>query len=165
MSGDEVLASIDGALGDWSVSKDAARWVPEEKRAEVPAGSGLEALEALGRALAEAFRPAGEFLDGVARAFSAWTATPEFRALEELTRDPRVQAAIEEAKRRRDAGEPRACHCWCPRTHPAVVNVCDAHRPVTSRRYVTQALGAVDVPLCAPCALAQGVTTGAAHDG
>ena len=156
MSGD-VLASIDGALGDWSVSKDAARWVPEGKRADVPAESGVETLEQLGRALAEAFRPAGEFLDGVARAFSAWTASTEFRALAELCADPRVQAAAEEASRRREAGEPRACHCWCPRTHPAVVNVCDAHRPVTSRRYVTEALGAVDVPLCGPCAAAQGI--------
>lgn len=154
MSGDDVLASIDGALRDLEVSKDAMRWAPEGKREEVPAGSDLEAL---GRALADAFRPLGEFLDGMVRELSAWAASPEFRSLAELVANPRVQAAVEEARRRREAGEPRACHCLCGRAHPGTVNVCDAHRPVTTRRYVTRALGVVDVPLCGPCAAAQGV--------
>lgn len=151
-----ILDAIDGALRD--LSADAMRWVPEGKREDVPAETAAaEDFRALGRALAEAFRPLAEYADAVIRGMSEWTAGPQFRALAEIAASPRVQEAVEEAKRRRAAGVPRACHCLCGRSHPAIVNVCDAHQPVTARRYVTEALGEVDVPLCAPCAAAQGV--------
>lgn len=152
-----ILEAIDGALRDRELSDDAMRWVPEGKRDEVPEPVTLEDFRVLARAMTEAFRPLAEYADAVIRGMSAWTATPQFRALAEIAADPRVQAAVEEAKRRRAAGVPRACHCLCGRSHPAVVNVCDAHRPVAARRYVTDALGDVDVPLCGPCAAAQGV--------
>jgi hypothetical protein len=43
--------------------------------------------------------------------------------------------------------------------HPDDPGICDVAEPVTSRRYDLPAYGPVDVPLCAPCAVAQGIRT------
>ena len=75
-------------------------------------------------------------------------------ALDKL--DPAVRAALEagraalEAGRDVIAGHFRECHCMCGQSHPDDVGVCD-YRAVMTRR-----LGSEDVPLCAPCAAAQG---------
>ena len=75
-------------------------------------------------------------------------------ALDKL--DPAVRAALEagraalEARFDVIAGHFRECHCMCGQSHPDDVGVCD-HRAVMTRR-----LGNVEVPLCAPCAAAQG---------
>src|SRR5215510_12063295 len=68
-------------------------------------------------------------------------------ALDKL--DPAVRAALE-AGFDTIAGHFRECRCMCGQSHPDDVGVCD-HRAVMTRR-----LGNVDVPLCAPCAAAQG---------
>jgi hypothetical protein len=57
--------------------------------------------------------------------------------------DPAVRAAL--------AGDWRACRCPCGTAHPDDSGVCDGSAVLTRR------LGEVDVSLCAPCAVAQGV--------
>lgn len=69
-------------------------------------------------------------------------------ALDKL--DPAVRAAIE-AGRAALVREWRYCRCPCGTAHPDDQGVCD-HRAVMTRR-----VGGVDMPLCAPCAVAQGV--------
>jgi hypothetical protein len=64
--------------------------------------------------------------------------------------DPAARAALD-AIRAALAGDWGACQCQCANTHPQDKNVCD-HSAVLTRR-----LGDTDVPLCAPCAVAQGV--------
>jgi hypothetical protein len=69
-------------------------------------------------------------------------------ALDEL--DPAVRAALE-AARAAFAGNRRGCQCQCPTAHPQDKDVCDGNAILTRR------LDDADVPLCAPCAVAQGV--------
>jgi hypothetical protein len=64
--------------------------------------------------------------------------------------DPAVRAAME-AGRAAFTGDGNACHCPCATAHPDDKGVCDG-RAVLNRR-----LGEADIPLCAPCAVAQGV--------
>jgi hypothetical protein len=64
--------------------------------------------------------------------------------------DPAVRAAIE-AARAALAGGWRDCQCPCGEAHPDDQGVCDG------RAVMTRQLGEVGVPLCAPCAVAQGV--------
>lgn len=64
--------------------------------------------------------------------------------------DLAVRAAIE-AGRTALAGDWRDCHCRCGETHPDDMGVCDG------RAVMTRQFGDVGVPLCAPCAVAQGV--------
>ena len=64
--------------------------------------------------------------------------------------DPAARAALE-ALRAAFAGNWGACQCPCATAHPQDKDVCD-HSAVLTRR-----LGDDDVPLCAPCAVAQGV--------
>jgi hypothetical protein len=64
--------------------------------------------------------------------------------------DPAARAALE-ALRAAFAGNWGACQCPCATAHPKDKDVCD-HSAVLTRR-----LGDDDVPLCAPCAVAQGV--------
>src|SRR6202035_1576614 len=49
------------------------------------------------------------------------------------------------------AGNWGACQCLCATAHPQDKGVCDGGAILTRR------LDGVDVPLCAPCAVAQGV--------
>jgi hypothetical protein len=49
------------------------------------------------------------------------------------------------------------CHCLCGVRHPGDRGICDGEG-VTTRRFITETFGAVDVPLCAPCAVAQDIT-------
>jgi len=64
--------------------------------------------------------------------------------------DPAVRAAME-AGRAAFAGDWRACRCSCGTAHPDDKGVCDGSAVLTRR------LGEVEVSLCAPCAVAQGV--------
>jgi hypothetical protein len=64
--------------------------------------------------------------------------------------DPAVRAAMD-AARAAFTGDLNPCHCPCGTAHPGDKGVCDG-RAVMSRR-----LDDTDVPLCAPCAVAQGV--------
>ncbi len=69
-------------------------------------------------------------------------------ALDKL--DPAVRAALE-AARAAFAGRWGACQCPCATAHPADKDVCDGSAVLTRRS------GEADLPLCAPCAVAQGV--------
>lgn len=64
--------------------------------------------------------------------------------------DPAARAAFD-AVRAVLAGDWGACQCQCANAHPQDQNVCDRSAVLTRR------LGDSDVPLCAPCAVAQGV--------
>jgi len=64
--------------------------------------------------------------------------------------DPAVHDALE-AARAALAGNWGACRCPCATAHPQDKDVCD-NRVVLTRR-----LSQADVPICAPCAVAQGV--------
>jgi hypothetical protein len=76
-------------------------------------------------------------------------------AARKLASDPAIRAAFE-------AGRPAyipvrgPCQCPCRGAHPDDVRVCDGNAVIT-RRLALGLLGGVDVPLCAPCAVAQGV--------
>ena len=64
--------------------------------------------------------------------------------------DPAARAALD-AMRSALAGDWGACQCQCAAAHPKDKDVCDRSAVLTRR------LGDTDVPLCAPCAVAQGV--------
>jgi hypothetical protein len=68
-------------------------------------------------------------------------------AMEKL--DPAVRAALE-AARAAVTGNWGACQCPCATAHPQDKDVCDGGAILTRR------VGAADVALCAPCAVAQG---------
>jgi hypothetical protein len=78
-----------------------------------------------------------------AEAFRKLTSDPAFRAVGQVWRDL--------------AGWPqRDCECSCADAHPEDIGVCD-QRAVITRRLPAGRDGTVDVPICAPCAVAQGV--------
>ena len=96
------------------------------------------------RQFTAAWQAATSALDEWRKQVSAATA----EALDKL--DPAVRAAMQ-AARAAFAGNWGACQCPCATAHPDDKDVCD-RRAVLTRR-----LGEADVPLCAPCAVAQGV--------
>jgi hypothetical protein len=102
----------------------------------------------------EAENPAQQFAaawQAAAAALSEWrqrVAVATNEAMEKL--DPAVRAALE-AGRAALTGDWRACRCRCGTAHPDDRGVCDG------RAVLTRRLGEADVPLCAPCAVAQGV--------
>jgi len=97
-----------------------------------------------GRQFAAAWQVATAALDEWRKQVTAATA----EALEKL--DPAVRAAMD-AARAAFTGSARTCECQCATSHPQDKDVCDG------RAVLTRRLGAADVPLCAPCAVAQGV--------
>ena|SRR2546423_10276569 len=100
--------------------------------------------ESPGRQFAAAWQAAtaalGEWRDQV------MAATEE--AVDKL--NPAVRAAVD-AARSALGGNRVACECRCATAHPQDSGVCDG------RALLTRRLGDADVPLCAPCAVAQGV--------
>ena len=64
--------------------------------------------------------------------------------------DPAFRAAME-AGRAAMTGDWRSCHCPCSTAHPEDKGVCDGSAVLTRQ------LDDVDMSLCAPCAVAQGV--------
>jgi hypothetical protein len=103
------------------------------------------------RALAAAWEAA----TAVATEWAEQTAAVTREALHKLASDPAVRAALESWRftlvwTRQD------CDCVCARSHPDDVGICD-NRAVITRRRADGLKGDVDVALCAPCAVAQGV--------
>jgi hypothetical protein len=91
----------------------------------------------------------------VAAEWAERTAAVTAEAFRKLTSDPAVRAVGEVW--RVMAGLPlRDCECSCADSHPDDLGVCD-HRAVITRRLPTDGDGGLDVALCAPCAVAQGV--------
>ena len=105
----------------------------------------------LARQFADACKAAAARLDEWADRVAAATAGAAGR----LASDPAFRTAVE-------AGRPayirirRPCQCPCGEAHPGDVGVCDDDAVIT-RRLASGRPGAVDVALCAPCAVAQGV--------
>ncbi len=96
------------------------------------------------RQFAAAWQAAAAALDQWRKQVAAATA----EAADKL--DPALRAALE-AARAALAGHRGACQCSCAAAHPQDKDVCDGGAVLTRR------LGAAEVPLCAPCAVAQGV--------
>jgi hypothetical protein len=94
--------------------------------------------------LAKAWQAAAMALDQWREQVTAATS----EAMDKL--DPVARAAVD-ALRAALAGDWGACQCPCATAHPKDKDVCD-HSAVLTRR-----LSDADVPLCAPCAVAQGV--------
>lgn len=103
------------------------------------------------RQLAAACRAAS----AVAAEWAQRTAAVTAEAFRKLTSDPAIRAAME-TWRIAVLWPQQDCACPCAESHPDDQGVCD-HRAVITRRLSTAKDGAVDVPLCAPCAVAQGV--------
>ena len=96
------------------------------------------------RQFASAWQAAAAALDQWRKQVTAATA----EALGKL--DPAARAAVQ-AARAALAGNWGACQCPCATAHPQDKDVCDGNAILTRR------LGDADMPLCAPCAVAQGV--------
>jgi hypothetical protein len=91
----------------------------------------------------------------VAAEWAERTAAVTAEALHKLTSDPAVQAVLE-SWRAAVVWPLGDCECSCASSHPGDVGVCD-NRAVITRR-LTDGASVVDLPLCAPCAVAQGVS-------
>jgi hypothetical protein len=103
------------------------------------------------RQLAAAWQAAA----AVAAEWAERTAAVTAEAFHKFTSDPAVRAVMETW--RVTAVWPQSdCECPCAISHPDDVGVCD-HRAVITRRIQAGQDGGMDVALCAPCAVAQGV--------
>ena len=105
--------------------------------------------------LLPAYEALAAFGEECSRSVTEWFGriSVAFEGLGEVLNRPEVRAAIEDA---RAQPRPRPCYCLCPRLHPGDKGVCDGEG-VTTRRFTTKLTGPVDVSLCAPCAVAQGL--------
>jgi hypothetical protein len=83
------------------------------------------------------------------------TSAVTVEAYRKLVSDPAIRAVID-GWRTAPVWTRRDCRCPCDSSHPDDQGVCDG-RAVITRRLTTDRNGDVDVPLCAPCAVAQGV--------
>ena len=77
---------------------------------------------------------------------------PALDAVAGVANRPEVRALIERAEK---AMARRPCLCLCLRAHPADRGICEPFDAVITGQYSSDLLGAVDVPLCAPCAAAR----------
>jgi hypothetical protein len=105
--------------------------------------------------------PVGQFLAAcraaaaVATEWAEQTTAATVEAFRKLASDPAIRAVME-SWRIAFVWAWRDCECFCARSHPDDIGVCDS-RAVITRRLTNDLDGDVDVPLCAPCAVAQGV--------
>jgi hypothetical protein len=100
------------------------------------------------------FAAAWEAATGVVAEWAEQTAAVTKDAFHKLASDPAVRAAWE-SWRIALVWTQQDCGCVCARSHPDDMGVCD-NRAVIKRRLAAGLKGEVDVPLCAPCAVAQG---------
>lgn len=104
---------------------------------------------------ARQFAAAWEAATAVVTEWAERTAAVTVEAFHKLTNDPAVRAVLA-SWRTSPIWFWRGCDCICASSHPDDTGVCDNHAVIT-RRLTTSLYGEVDVPLCAPCAVAQGV--------
>jgi hypothetical protein len=97
-----------------------------------------------GRQFAAAWQAAVAAMDEWRKQVTAATAEARDRL------DPAVRAALD-AARTALAGNRGTCQCPCATAHPQDPGVCDTSAVLTRR------VGATEMRLCAPCAVAQGV--------
>lgn len=92
---------------------------------------------------------------GVVTEWAEQASAVTIEAFRKLAGDPAIRAVLENW-RIAVVWAWRDCDCLCAQSHPDDTGVCD-HRAVITRRLAADPDGHVDVPLCAPCAVAQGV--------
>jgi hypothetical protein len=92
---------------------------------------------------------------GVIAEWADQTATVTSEAWRKLSSDPAIRELLREW-RATFVWTRQDCECACAMSHPDDVGICDKNAVIT-RRITTASGGAADVPLCAPCAVAQGV--------
>lgn len=103
----------------------------------------------LADALAEVGRRLGQALtDGLARLRSARDAVAE------AANRPEVRTFTESAAK---VLRHRPCLCMCARAHPDDCGICEMLDAVITGRSTSELMGAIGVPLCAPCAAARAV--------
>ena len=90
----------------------------------------------------------------VAAEWAERTAAVTAEAFHKLTSDPAVRA-VGDVWRTLAGWPQRDCECSCADSPPKDPGVCD-HRAVITRRLPAGRDAGADVPLCAPCAVAQG---------
>jgi hypothetical protein len=100
--------------------------------------------ESPGRQFAAAWQAASAALEQWGKQVSAATSEAAAKL------DPAFRAAVE-AARAALTGNWGACQCPCGSAHPEDRGVCDG------RAVLTRRVNDVEMPLCAPCAVAQGV--------
>ena len=98
---------------------------------------------------------AWEATTAVVAEWAEQTAAVTSEAFRKLTNDPAIRAVMDQW-RSTVVFSRRDCECSCARSHPDDAGICD-HRAVITRRVTLGLDGDVDVALCAPCAVAQGV--------
>lgn len=98
---------------------------------------------------------AWEAATAVVTEWAEQTAAITSEAFHKLSSDPAIRAVLESWRTTLVWGH-RDCECVCARSHPDDMGICD-QRAVITRRLPTDLGGDADVPLCAPCAVAQGV--------
>jgi hypothetical protein len=101
------------------------------------------------------FVAAWEATAAVVAEWAERTAAATSEAFHKLASDPAIRAVLEDW-RITFAGARRDCGCSCARSHPDDIGICDKDAVIT-RRLPTGPAGDMEVPLCAPCAVAQGV--------
>jgi hypothetical protein len=105
--------------------------------------------------------PVRQFLaawEATAAVMAEWaerTAALTSESFRKLASDPAIRAVLERWRITFIRGG-RDCECPCARSHPDDVGICDKEAVIT-RRFMMDVDGDVEVPLCAPCAVAQGV--------
>src|SRR5262249_50949386 len=99
--------------------------------------------------LAEAGRRLGRALtDALARLRSARDAVAEG------ANRPEGRAGTESAAK---GLRHRPCLCMCGQAHPGGFGICEVLDAVITGRSTSELIGAIEVPLCAPCAAARAV--------
>ena len=101
------------------------------------------------------FAAAWQAAAAVAAEWAERTAAVTAEAFHKLTSDPAVRAVLA-SWRGAAVWARRDCECPCAVSHPDDMGVCD-NRAVIIRRVPAGLDGVVELPLCAPCAVAQGV--------
>ena len=100
------------------------------------------------------FAAAWEAATAVVTEWAEQTATVTSEAFHKLASDPAIRALLE-GWRIGPVWPGRECACACTRSHPDDMGICDKRAVITRR--LPAGRGSADVPLCAPCAVAQGV--------
>jgi hypothetical protein len=93
---------------------------------------------------------AWEAATAVAAEWAGRTAAVTSEAFGKLVSDPAIRAVLE-GWRISPLWSRQDCECLCTISHPDDRGVCDHHAVITRR------ISDQEVPLCAPCAVAQGV--------
>ena len=101
------------------------------------------------------FAAAWQAAAAVAAEWAQRTAAVTADAFRKLTSDPAIRAVME-TWRTTVTWPQRDCECPCAAAHPDDIGVCDK-RAVITRTIHTGPGSSADIPLCAPCAVAQGV--------